>query len=394
MTSAARSNENPLNLLAGTRVLDITTTLAGPYATQLLGDFGADVIKIEPPTGDPVRDAGPREHSDMGVLFMVSNRNKRSVTLDLRSPEGRAAVKALADTADVVVHNMRMGAAERCGIDASTLRDGHPELIHCVVRGFGEGPYGDLAAYDDVIQCASGMAAQQAWVGGFPQYAASGVADKIAALAAAFVVSTALFRRSQTGDGASIEVPMFEMVTAFAMVEHLYGKAFVPPKGEARYPRQGTPMRRPFKTSDGHIGAVVYTNDHWQKFFAMIGRPELADDARFATLQARTEHLDDVLKVVEDTLASATTAEWAERLAAAGIPARPYVTVDDLFDDEHLKAVDFFHRVTHPSEGEMVVIPTPIKVDGVRPGAGSAAPRLGADTDAVLAELGIALPRR
>src|SRR3984893_9836960 len=214
----------PLALLEGVRIIDLTSTLSGPYGTLLLGDLGAQVIKVEPPGGDPIRDIGPRRSPDIGVIFLNLNRKKRSVAVDLASDEGRQALKRLCDGADVAIHNMRPAAAVRCGADAATLRRGHPELIHCPIRGFGKGRYGDLAAYDDVIQAASGMAAQQAWVGGHPQYSASGVADKGAGMFAARAIAAALSRKSVTGEGSAIEVPMFETVTAFAMVEHLYGR--------------------------------------------------------------------------------------------------------------------------------------------------------------------------
>ena len=371
-------------MLDGVRVVDLTSTLSGPYGTLLLGDLGAQVVKVEPPAGDPVRDIGPRHSPDMGAIFLNLNRNKRSVVLDLTSDAGRAELRRLCDGADVAIHNMRPAAALRCRADAVSLRDGHPELIHCSIRGFGHGPYGDLAAYDDVIQAASGMAAQQAWVGGFPQYSASGVADKVAGMFAALAIAAALYRRSVTGEGSAIEIPMFETVTAFAMVEHLYGHTFVPAKGEARYPRQGTPMRRPFRTADGYVAVVVYTNEHWARFFELIGRPELAGDERFSTLNSRTQHLDDVLQVVEDALAGGTSDEWVDRLGRAGIPARKYVTVEGLFDDPHLAAVNLFRRHTHPSEGELLQVPTPIVVDGATPGLGTPVSRLGQDTREVL----------
>jgi crotonobetainyl-CoA:carnitine CoA-transferase CaiB-like acyl-CoA transferase len=377
-------DDGPLALLQGVRIVDLTSTLSGPYGTLLLGDLGAEVIKIESPGGDPIRDIGPRHSPDMGAIFLNLNRNKQSVVLDLTTDHGRDQLRRLCEGADVAIHNMRPSAAVRCGADASTLRHGHPELIHCAIRGFGEGPYGDLAAYDDVIQAASGMAAQQAWVGGHPQYSASGVADKVAGMFAALAIAAALYRRSVTGVGSAIDIPMFETVTSFAMVEHLYGWTFVPPKGEPRYPRQGTPMRRPFRTADGYVAVVVYTNEHWARFFELIGRPELAHDERFMTLGSRTEHLDDVLQVVEDALAGGTSDEWVERLGTAGIPARKYVTVEGLFEDPHLAEVNFFRRQAHPTEGELLQVPTPIIVDGAVAGPGRPVSHLGQDSDEVL----------
>jgi formyl-CoA transferase len=374
-----------LSLLQGVRVVDLTSTLAGPYSTLLLGDLGADIVKIESPSGDTVRDLGPRHHQDMGAIFLSLNRNKRSVVLDLATDDGRASLKQLCDQADVVVHNLRPSAARRCGATAEVLRHGHSRLIHCAIRGFGDGPYGELPAYDDVIQAASGMAALQARIAGQPQYVANAVADKVAGMTAALAVASALYHRQVTNEGCSIEIPMFETVTAFTMLEHLYGRTFIPPKGDACYPRQASPVRRPFRTADGWIAVLVYTNEHWARFFELIGRPELAHDHRFSTLNSRTEHISEVIEVVETALAAGTSDGWIDRLSAAGIPARRYVTVEELFDDPHLDAVGFFQTVDS-SEGQLVHIPTPIRVDGRTPGPGTVAPRLGADTAEALAD--------
>ena len=368
-----------LSLLQDVRVIDLTSTLAGPYSTLLLGDLGADIVKIESPSGDTVRDLGPRHHPDMGAIFLNLNRNKRSVVLDLATNDGRTRLKQLCDQADVAIHNMRPSAARRCGATAEALRDGHPRLIHCAIRGFGDGPYGELPAYDDVIQAASGMAALQERIAGQPQYVANAVADKVTGMTAALAVASALYHRQVTNEGCAIEIPMFETVTAFTLLEHLYGRTFIPPKGEACYPRQASPMRRPFRTADGWIAALVYTNEHWARFFELIGRPELAHDHRFRSLNSRTEHIDEVIEVVETALAVGTSDDWVDRLSVAGIPARRYLTVEELFDDPHLAAVGFFHTVDS-TEGELVQIPTPIRVDGRSPGPGTAAPRLGADT--------------
>jgi crotonobetainyl-CoA:carnitine CoA-transferase CaiB-like acyl-CoA transferase len=361
-------------------VLDLTSTLSGPYGTLLLADLGGDVVKIEPPSGDPIRDIGPRSNPDMGAIFMNANRGKRSAVLDLSSEDAWRVLKGLCDSADVVIHNMRPDTAIRRRVDADSLREGHPELIHCAIRGFGAGPYGDEPAYDDIIQAASGMAAMQEWLIGKPSYVGSSVVDKSAGMAAAMVICAALYRRSITGVGCAIEVPMFEVATALAMVEHLYGRTFEPPKGEAKYPRQATPARRPVRTADGWIAVMVYTNEQWARFLSLIGRPELVDDPRFRTLGSRTDNIDEVLGLVESVLAQYTTEHWLEQMAMAKIAAHRYVLVDDLFDDPHLRATGFFRRHQHPTEGQLVQIPTPLQVDGRSPGVGPPVRRLGADT--------------
>ena len=377
-----------LALLDGIRVIDLTSTLSGPYASLLLADLGAEVIKLEAPGGDTARDLGPRVSADLGAVFVNANRNKRSVVLDLRSPQGRADLKRLTDTAQAFVHNMRPDAAVRCGADAATLRDGHPELVHCAIRGYGvDGPYRDRPAYDDIIQAAAGIAAQQAWMAGRPEYIANAMADKVCGMTAAMAVAAALRQQAATGAGCAIEVPMYETMAAFGLLEHLWGRTFVPARGEARYPRISSPARRPFRTGDGWLSVVVYTNQHWSTFFEMIGRPELIALERFATLGARTDNLDELFQLVEETLQQGTTDEWVAKLTAAGIPASRYAEVDDLFEDPHLAAVGFFHHVDHPSEGELLQIPTPLTVDGRRAGPGRPAPRLGADTAEIMGGL-------
>jgi len=374
-------------------VVDLTTVVSGPYATQLLADFGADVVKVEAPAGDVARDLGPSVNPGMGAVYLNCNRGKRSVVLDLSTADGRRALKELCDTADVFVENMRPAAAARCGADAATLRAGHPELIHCSIHGFAaDGIRSELPAYDDIVQSVSGLAGSQAWLHGEPAYTASAVADKVSSLYAAFAIAAALRQRAVDGVGVAIEVPMAETLASFGLVEHLWGRSFVPPRGDARYPRMSSPLRRPFPTADGYLSVVVYTDRDWDRFFALIGRPELAADERFATLRRRTEHLDELYRLIGAHLALDTTASWFARLTEAGIPAAPYNTVDDLFTDEHFAAVGLMEETVHPTEGPLLTCPLPVRLDGARPPLGTPAPRLGADTDAVLAELGITPP--
>jgi crotonobetainyl-CoA:carnitine CoA-transferase CaiB-like acyl-CoA transferase len=374
--------------LEGVRVIDLTTVVSGPYATLLLADLGADVVKIEAPTGDIARNLGPHVNRGMGAVFLNCNRNKRSVVLDLATDDGRRTLKALTDRADVFVTNLRPDALAKCGADADTLCADHAELVHCVVRGFGsDGPYADLPAYDDIAQAVSGLAAQQEWMAGEPQYVASAVGDKVSGLTAALAVVAALHGRTATGEGAVIEVPMAETLTAFGLVEHLWGRIFEPPRGEARYPRMSSPFRRPFPTSDGWISVVVYSDQNWQRFFELVGLPHLVEEARFASLSTRTENLDELYTLVGEHMKTGTTTEWFERLREAGIPAAPYNRVDDLFDDPHLAAIGFWQEYEHPTEGPTLQYVTPIRFDGERAPLGRPAPELGADTAELLAEL-------
>jgi crotonobetainyl-CoA:carnitine CoA-transferase CaiB-like acyl-CoA transferase len=374
--------------LEGVRVVDLTTVVAGPYASLLLADLGADVVKIEAPGGDVARDLGPRVHDGMAAVFLNFNRGKRSVVLDLRTPDGRRTLKRLTDAADVFVHNMRPAAAARCGADPATLREGNERLVYCAMHGYrADGSYADLATYDDIIQAASGVGGQQEWLHGAPTYMATAVGDKVSGLSGALAITAALRRQAVHGTGAVIEVPMVETLTAFGVLEHLWGRTFVPPRGSARYPRMSSRDRRPYRTADGWLAVMVYTDENWRRFFALVGRPELAGEERFATLHARTAHLDELLPIVADALASGTTEEWFGRLRDAGIPAVPYNRVDDLFDDEHLDEVGFWEEFEHPTEGTLLQCRLPITFDGEKPPLGAAAPTLGADTVAVLDEL-------
>lgn len=374
--------------LDGVRVVDLTTVVSGPYGTLLLSDFGAEVVKVESPGGDVARDLGPRAHEGMAAVYLSCNRGKRSVVLDLQTDDGRARLARLVAASDVVVHNMRRDAAVRCGADPDTLLAVNPSLVHCAIVGFGaEGPYADLPAYDDTVQAVAGIAGAQSWMHGEPTYAAHAVADKVAGMAAAFAIAAALRKRELDHEGAVIEVPMAELMASFGLVEHLWGRVFVPPRGDARYPRVSSPSRRPFPTADGHLAALVYTDRDWSRFFAMIGRPELADDPRYVTLHSRTQHVDELYALVAEHLATDTTAVWFERFRDAEIPAAPYNSVDDVFDDEHFRAVELFEELEHPTEGRLLQCVTPITVDGARVGNVNPAPTLGADTDAVFDEL-------
>jgi len=387
VTPTSRPGAGPLE---GLRIVDLTTMVAGPYATLLLADFGAEVIKVEPPRGDQARDLGPRVSADMGAVFVNANRGKRSVVLDLTTEAGRDALKRLTATAAGFVHNLRPDAAARCGADAPTLRADHPELVHCTIRGFGSGGrYRDLPAYDDIIQGAAGIAGQQEWVAGEPTYVATAIADKVAGLTAALAITAALHERCATGRGSAVEVPMYESLVAFGLLEHLWGRTFVPPLGEARYPRVSSPERRPYETADGWVSVVVYTSEHWKKFFTMIGRPELMDDERYSTLWSRTQNLESLHRIVAESLRTDTTEVWLERLHAAGIPAVRYSRVDDLFDDPHLADTGLFQRVHHPTEGELLQIATPISFDGACSPVDRPAPHLGEHTREILAELGL-----
>ena len=340
--------------LEGVRVIDLTTVLLGPFATQILGDMGADVIKVESPVGDPMRGLGPKRSDGMGAVFLNSNRNKRSLILDLKAEKGHAAMLKLVATADVFFHNMRPRGVRSLGLAYEDLRAINPRLIYCGAYGYKEtGPYGHKPAYDDMIQAASGLAMLQGAIGEQPAYVANAVCDKIVGMAAASAVSMALFHREKTGVGQNIEVPMFETMVNFLLPEHWMGMTFEPPLGKAGYQRALSKGRRPYKTKDGYVAALPYSDRQWEAFFRLVGREELLQDPRFSTLSERVVHIEELYGELAKIIATRTTGEWIEALDEAQIPVMVVNTLDDLAEDPHLAATGFWHMMEHPSEGSL-----------------------------------------
>jgi crotonobetainyl-CoA:carnitine CoA-transferase CaiB-like acyl-CoA transferase len=375
--------------LAGVRVVDLTAVFLGPYCTQILGDMGADVIKVESPAGDIVRGIGPARHEGMGALHLGVNRSKRSVVLDLRQPAGREALLKIAAGADVFVHSMRPGAIERLGCSYETVAAARPDIVYCAAYGFGEGgAYAGKPAYDDIVQGGSGFAALQGLVSGEPQYVTTVVADKTTGMAAAYAIAMALYHRERTGEGQAIEVPMFETMVSYLLVEQLYGMTFEPPLGNATYPRTTSPHRRPYRTADGYISVVVYTDAQWQRFFRLAGRPDLLDDDRFGTIAGRTQHIDDLYRVVGELLRPRPTAEWLRLLEQADIPAMAVKTTDELLEDPHLEDRELIRTVDHPTEGAIRSVGIPVSFSRTPGRVERMAPLLGEHGPEVLAEAG------
>lgn len=348
--------------LAGVRVLDLSSVIAGPYATQILGDMGAEVIKVEPPQGDIMRAAGPERSPGMGAAFLNCNRNKTSLVLDLKDETDLARLHELAAQSDVVVQNMRPSAAARLGIGWENLREANPRLIYCGIVGYGQdGPYRDRPAYDDVIQAAAGWSALQHTVTGEHGYAPTIAADKTTALYAVAAINAALLHRAHSGQGQYVEVPMFEVMASFLLVEHLGGRTFVPPEGPAGYARLLSKHRRPYPTRDGHLSVLPYTATHWRRFFEAAGRPDWANDPRLVDSGARAAAIDELYARVAACLPEKDSAVWMELLGAADIPCSPVNSVDDLLADEHLAAVGFFTPASHPSEGEILTVRPPVR---------------------------------
>jgi crotonobetainyl-CoA:carnitine CoA-transferase CaiB-like acyl-CoA transferase len=361
----------------------------GPLATRMLADMGADVIWVESPDGDVLREYEPMRSPKMGAFSMNVSRNKRSVVLDLKSDGGRAALRELIATADVFVTNVRRKAVERLGFGETAVREIRPDIIYCVANGFGsDGPNADHAVYDDVIQAASGLASIFAWNGGEPQLVPSILADKTAGVHIAFAIAAALYGRAKSGEGASIEVPMAETMAAFNLVEHLGGQTFRPQQGNFSYNRIRTRHRRPRRTADGWIVILPYSKDNWHRFFDFAGRLELKDDPRFATGGARVANADVLYGFLDDIVKQRETSVWLKFCEENSIPASDVVDLEKLGDNPHFAAVGLFQEDQHPTEGSYRYVRDPIRMNGQLSPIRHHAPRLGADTDEVLRELG------
>ena len=380
---------SPTLPLGGIRVIDMTTTLAGPYGSQILGDFGADVIKIEAPGGDAIRNAGPQRHQGMAATFMGCNRNKRSAVLDLKTAAGKDALWMLLDTAQVFLHAIRPQKMAALGFDAASVMQRRPDIVYAALHGYHEhGPYGGRPAYDDVIQGEAAITDTFTIRDGKPAMVPSSFADKNTGLITANGVLAAIIQNLRTQEGVYLEIGMFEGIVAYNLVEHLYGRMFVPAEGDAGYARVVSEHRRPHATRDGYLCMLPYTDPQWRKFWAMAGRPELADDPRFVTMQARSKNIDALYGTAADCLKTRGSAEWLALLAEAEIPAGPANRLDDLFTDPHLQAIGFFREHNHPSEGELIAPDTPYRLNGQSLPVRQPAPRLGEHTREILAEAG------
>ena len=375
--------------LAGIRILDLTSVVAGPLATQMLGDMGADVIKIESPDGDAPRHTGPARSPGMAALFMGLNRSKRSLVLDLKVDAAKQVLWRLIATADVLVHSVRPQAIERLGFDPKTVCAKHQRLVYAALHGYRDGgPYSGRPAYDDVIQGQSGIAALMAQMAGEPRYAPMILADKTCALAIAGAISAALFARERTGRGQFVEIPMFEQMAAFVLGEHLFGHNFVPPMGPLGYTRVTAPWRRPYKTRDGYLCMMAYTQAHWRKFWTAIGKPEMLSDPRFDSIAARAKNIVALYELAGTCIAGKTTNEWIALLRELEIPAAPMSSLDEVLADPQLEATGFFKRATHPSEGEILYTDQPVRFGGVSATSERLQPRLGEHSFEVLREAG------
>jgi len=376
--------------LEGVRVLDLTSVVMGPYATQILGDFGAEVIKVESPEGDNMRWVWPFRNPGMGHIFLNANRNKRSIVLDLKKEGGREACLALAARTDVLVYNIRPQAMARLRLSYEDVRKENPRIIYVGCFGYSQrGPYAAKAAYDDLIQGAAGIP----WLlkkqgADAPRYAPVIIADRSVGQQVATAVCAALFCRERTGKGQRIDVPMFEHLLPAVLGEHLGGYTFEPQLGEPGYARMLSPDRRPYQTSDGYVCALIYNDKQWKAFFELIGRQEVMARPEFATYEARSQNYDTVYGFVSEELKKRTTAEWLEGLEKADIPVQRMNSLADIVADPHLAAIGYFRDVEHPSEGKIRSMAVPSEWSESQPGYRRHAPRLGEHTREIFSELG------
>ncbi|MEO1045410.1 MAG: CoA transferase [Pseudomonadota bacterium] len=382
--AAKREGGGPL---AGVRIIDMSSVVMGPFATMIMADMGAEVIKVEfdrgKVPGDMMRYAGYSPDGKRGPIFMALNRGKKAVTIDAGSDEGKAKLTALLEGADVFFHNVRLAGMQRLGLDYDGVRAIKPDIIYTHCAGYGSGgPYSKRQAYDDLVQAASGFAALEAErSGGDPAYAPSLIADKTVGLFATYATLAALYHRERTGEGQFVSVPMFESFTFFNMVENLYGATFESGNGKLAYTRSVNPRRRPYPTRDGYIAIVPYIDAQWERFFEIGGRPGVFDDPRFSTYEARTQNTGALYAIIEEVAATKTTDEWVKILAEEQIPAMRYNSMEDVLHDPHLQAVDFFEARQDPILGTYRSMRHPVDFHASPARAGATPPAMGHDND-------------
>lgn len=377
--------------LEGVRIVDMTSVLMGPFASLMLGDMGADIIKVEAPAGDITRQIGPQPDKGMGPHFMHNNRNKRSIVLDLKKEAGKAALLKLCETADVLMYNVRPQAMARLGLGYEVIAQANPRIIYVGAFGFDQqGPYAAKPAYDDLIQGSVGVPSLVKRAGSdVPRYVPTNFADRAVGQRMAVSIAAALYCREKTGKGQAIEVPMFETMIEFVMGDHLSGLTYEPAAGPSGYPRLLAHERKPYATADGHICAVVYNDKHWQSFLELIGRGEMfTDDVRFSSMSHRTKHINEVYGFLADILKTRTTAEWLDLLNKADIPVMPMHSVESLLEDPHLQAIDFFKHVDHPTLGKVRMMSIPTRWSESKLTVRRHAPELGEQSIEILREVG------
>ena len=385
--STTPQSKGPLD---GVKVVDLTTIVVGPICTRTLADYGAEVIKVEAPGGDLLRTmAEGSRNPGMSGKFINFNRNKRSIGLDIKKPEGLEAMRRLIDKADVFVSNVRPDALTRAGLDYATLSKTNPRLIVCSILAFGRGGrYYGRPAYDPVIQSLSGVAGTIARATGEPRFVPMVMTDHTSGLIAAQAIGFALYRREKTGKGEAIDVPMLENMTSFVSSEHMGAMTFDPPVGPSGDGRLLSPNYKPVPTKDGYVTVRPNTNVQAFAFFDAIGKPELKTDPRFNSAAARTRNAAAYFEVQTTSLGHKTTDEWVELFDKLDVPAARYNTIDELLTDPHLTDVGFFKEEQHPSEGKIKRTRLANTFSGGARSNETPAPLMGQHTREILKEAG------
>ena len=376
--------------LKGLKIIELTSVVLGPWASQILADMGAEVIKVEAPFGDSNRQLGASRNPNMAALYLSNNRNKRSLVLDLKQASARDALLAIIKDSDVFLHNNRPQVMTKLKLEYNDIKSVNENIIYCGTYGYSkDGPYGEKGALDDSIQAASGIAALNELVLGEPRYLPTVVADKTTAITVVYSILAALFYRERTGNGQEIEVPMFETMVSFVMAEHIWGEIFEPPLGKAGYTRLMSHHRKPYKTKDGYIAVLPYMNNHWKTFCEKAERQDLIEDDRFKDLSSRVENIDDTYSETGKILATKTTQEWLDIFTDTKVPVIVVNSLDDLFTDPHLEAVGFWQDFDHPTEGKLKMPGFPVKFSETPATIRKHAPNFGEHSLEILAEAGI-----
>ncbi|MED5227700.1 MAG: CoA transferase [Pseudomonadota bacterium] len=371
------------------KILDLTSVGFGPYACQILGDYGAEIIKIESREGDITRGIAPFRNKGMGHFFINANRNKRSLVLDLKTEAGKKAFFKLAEKSDVIMTSIRPAAMDRLGIGYEVCKQLNPSLIYVALVGFGQsGPYAKRPAYDDIIQGVSGMAAMQGGREGDPTFVNASVCDKICSQIAVHATLAALFSRTATGTGQLVEVPMFESMVGFNLVEHQSGMTFEPPLGSTGYERSMVKYRRPYATKDGFVCALPYTTKHWQTFFSIMQREDLLNDPRVLDPKVRSEKIGELYELVAQLVSNWATGDLLNALKEGDIPHGEATQLFELTNDDHLQAVEFFQTHEHPTEGKIKLTSPPVKFSETPATIRRLPPLFGEHTAEILQEIG------
>lgn len=376
--------------LKGIKILDLTAVVVGPVATWRLGQYGAEIIKVENPSGDLMRGLGGMsptgQHSG---AYLHLNRGKKNICLDLKTQGGKEICGKLVEWCDIIVANMRPDALERLGLDAHSIRTQYPDKIYCLITGYGtDGPYSGLPTYDSVLQGACGIAGLATARDGKPAYVPMLICDHVVGEITAGAVLGALIQLQKTGHGVDIEIPMFETMAAFVLQEHLAQQSFDPPVGPAGDLRLLSPHNQPVKTRDGYISFTINTDAQVKAFLKLTGRDEFLDDTRFSTIASRAKYVSEWFEIRGAALENKTTEEWLSIFRAADLPAMPCHSLQTLTEDPHLKAVRLLDYENHPTEGRTAVIRSTIRIDGTYPSVRSTAAPCGWDTNDLLKDLG------